>query len=156
MIFPWWFPSEEILKIQFRILTFSSVFYDINQSNYMQGGYFQKIWSILVQFVKWQSGLIAEVCLSHSVAFNYSHLRTDQLLFGVNCSIEIRLLWEIGGIWVKWCRERSEIKFDNDILGASISHQFAIFVFMSVIFVRMTVNSKSAPMSNSYNTTPTI
>jgi hypothetical protein len=66
-----------------------------------------------VQFVKWwfwsTIGLIAEVCLSDSVAFNYSHCRNAQLLFGVNHRIEIRLLWEIGGIWLKWCRERIEL-----------------------------------------------
>jgi hypothetical protein len=93
--FPYRFPSEEILKFHFRILTFPSVCSYINQSNYMQGGYFQKIWSILVQIVKWWSGstisLIAEVCLSDSVGFNYSHCRNAHLLFGVNYSVEIRL-----------------------------------------------------------------
>jgi hypothetical protein len=111
MIFPWCFPSGEILKFHFRILTFPSVCYAISQPNDMQGGCFQKIWSILVQFAKWWSastfGLTAEVCLNDSVAFNYSHCINAQLLFAVDCSIEIRLVWEIGGIWLKWCRERN-------------------------------------------------
>jgi hypothetical protein len=36
-------------------------------------------------------------------------IRCYSLLFDVNHSIEIRLLWEIGGIWLRWCRERIEL-----------------------------------------------
>jgi hypothetical protein len=60
MIFPWCFPSEEILKFHFRILTFSSVCYAINRSNYMKEGYFQKIWSYLVISL-WNDGLGARL-----------------------------------------------------------------------------------------------
>ena len=169
--FPLCFPSEEILKFHFRILTFPSVCYYFSQSNYMQSGCFQKNWSNWVQFVKWWPwstiSLIAEVCLSNSVAFNYSHFRNDQLLFGVDCSIEIRLFWKIGGIWVKWCRVRSECFskiwtflvirqwiFRNKIWER---HSWSFkqkpicnFIFIIVIVAMMTVNSKSASMSNSY------
>jgi hypothetical protein len=169
MILPWCFPSEEILNFHFRILTFPSVCYAIKQSNYVQSGYFQKIWSVLVQFVKWWSwsmiGLIAEVCLSDSVTFNYSHFRNHQLLFGVNHSIEIRLLWKIGDICVKSWRERSEcfskiwtfLVIRQRIFRIKVWHSWTFnltpicnFVFMSVIVLSMTVNSKSASMPISY------
>jgi hypothetical protein len=128
------FPFRRNSEISFRILTFPSVCYDISQSNYMQGGCFQKIWSVLVQFVKWWSwstiGLIAEVCLRDSVAFNYSHCRNAQMLFAVDYSIEIRLLWEIGGIWSKWGRERIEPVWPGMIfLDVSLQEKFWNFIF---------------------------
>jgi hypothetical protein len=94
------------------------------------------------QFLKWYSwsriGLIAEVCLSDSVEFHYSHCRNAQLLFGVDHRIEIRLLWEIGGIWLKWCRERIELVRASMIFPLMIpfrrnsENSFRILTFPSI------------------------
>jgi len=143
--FPLCFPSEEILNFQFRILTFPSVYYAISQSNYMQSSCFQKIWSYFV-FRLWNDGLGARLAWlsryvsSDSADFNYSHFRIDQLLFGVDYRTEIRLIWRIGGIWLKWCWERSELVWVGMVFPLRfpseeiLKFHFRILTFPSVYY----------------------
>jgi hypothetical protein len=135
--FPWCFPSEEILKIHFRILTFPSIcsaFLPIEF--YARIVFLGNLELFNVEFAKWWSwstiGLIGEVCLSDSVELNYSHCRNDSLLFDVNYhNIEIRLLWEIGGIWLKWCRERIELV----LAGDDFRHCFLPYFFLLLLWL---------------------
>jgi hypothetical protein len=111
-----------------------------------------KIWSFLVISL-WNGGL--EVRLAwlqryfsvYELSSIYSHCRNDQLRFVVDHSIEIRLLWEIGGIWLKWCRERSELVRASMIFawcfpsGEILRFHFRSLTFSSVCSVIRQSNS---------------